>query len=362
MPTFENTRTVLGEAGALDALLAHTLTVVADDELVQLSGTGLRYQPQLETVYIPNAARVSVSAFLNSPGIKRTFFATNKETKQSFSASELRNARRAILYVPDNLVEEYVAAYIEPDNPEKLRYIGVSRANSDALEWEETEITDSWTQILARCANGTALSIYHPGQFKAIDLGDNGTIEFQIIGKNLDELADGSGNAALTWFNRERTLRFDRRMNPAQNGTTIGTGGIGGMEHCEGQTYLDETIFPLMPQELKNGIKMVKKYTSYKDSSDTRVVNELTTHRLWFASLREMCILGTDSETTGPQYIFAFPDDEGRKRKAYLSSDTTNYWLRTGNSLSQFRRINPNGASAITSSENAIGICFGFCT
>lgn len=75
------------------------------------------------------------------------------------------------------------------------------------------EITDSWDDIIAACQNGNYTK-YKVGSYKPLDLGAEGTVNMQIVAKDADALASGSGTAPLTWISKE-LLATTRRMNPA---------------------------------------------------------------------------------------------------------------------------------------------------
>lgn len=79
---------------------------------------------------------------------------------------------------------------------------------------EVAEITDTWEQIFAAIADGSYKTKYKIGNYKAIDLGTEGTINMQIAAKDKDTLADGSGAAPITWISKE-LLKTSHRMNPS---------------------------------------------------------------------------------------------------------------------------------------------------
>ena len=83
-----------------------------------------------------------------------------------------------------------------------------------ASAMEEVEITDDWATILASIAAGTYKSKYKVGNYKPLDLGAQGIVNMQIAGFNKDDLADGSGKAAISWISKE-LLATDKRMNPS---------------------------------------------------------------------------------------------------------------------------------------------------
>jgi hypothetical protein len=63
------------------------------------------------------------------------------------------------------------------------------------------EITDSWETIFANVDNGTYASKYGHGDYKKLELGNNGGwIYMRIIGFYDDDKADGSGEAVITWM------------------------------------------------------------------------------------------------------------------------------------------------------------------
>lgn len=79
---------------------------------------------------------------------------------------------------------------------------------------EET-ITDSWEEIIASTKDGSYKEKYSIGDTKTIDLGSAGKVNMQIVAFDVDELADGTGKAPITWIS-EQLLATSRRMNPSR--------------------------------------------------------------------------------------------------------------------------------------------------
>lgn len=79
---------------------------------------------------------------------------------------------------------------------------------------EVKEIEDSWEQIIAAVNDGSYKTKYSVGNYKPLDLGSEGIVNMQISGKDSDPLADGTGNAPLSWISKE-LLKTSRRMNPS---------------------------------------------------------------------------------------------------------------------------------------------------
>lgn len=111
------------------------------------------------------------------------------------------------------------------DNPDDYPFIGWNPTPTNitgntscyaqfSSPLEIAEITDSWEAILAAVADGTYKTKYSVGDYKALDLGAQGTINMQIAAFDADPLADGSGNAPISWVSKE-LLASTHRMNPS---------------------------------------------------------------------------------------------------------------------------------------------------
>ena len=78
---------------------------------------------------------------------------------------------------------------------------------------EIAEITDTWEQIFAAEQDGTYASKYKVGNYVVLDAGTEGIVYAQIAGMNADPLAEGSGNAKITWITKY-LANTNKRMNP----------------------------------------------------------------------------------------------------------------------------------------------------
>ena len=85
--------------------------------------------------------------------------------------------------------------------------------------YEYAEITDSWEDIIAACQNGTYKK-YKVGNYKPLDLGEQGVVNMQIVGRDVDELANDNGYAPLSWISIE-TLKTSHRFNPNRTYDTV---------------------------------------------------------------------------------------------------------------------------------------------
>ena len=227
------------------------------------------------------------------------------------------------------------------------------------------EITDSWDTIIANVTNGTAASLYKVGNYKPLDLGAQGTINMQIVGKGVDALASGSGYATLSFVGME-LLETSHRMNPSraadpEDSTKYqeGTGAIGGWEHSEMRTYLADTIKPLIPSNVSAAIKAVSKNTNSRDTSGNSVANVVTTDELWIPSHREV-FNSSSYDTVGPAYSDIFTDATSRIKKKPSATSASSWWLRSAGSGANFRCVYSAGGGNGSNANNTNGVALGF--
>lgn len=220
-------------------------------------------------------------------------------------------------------------------------------------------ITDTWAQIIANIGNGTYSTRYQVGDTKKIDLGTEGEIIMQVVGIDVDDLANNSGKAPITWISKQ-LLKTSHRMNPSYRSGTEGTGTLGGWEKAEMRSYLKETIKPLIPETVRNAIKPVKKYTRIYDVSETSVNNVLTTDDVWIPSRRE--VFGNySSEIFGVYYSTAFHDNASRI-KSKVGSSAAWWWLRSAYDLKHFSVVITGGSDYDSLANDVGGVALGFCT
>lgn len=360
MGGYTNTRDIMGDQETLDALIAHTLTTFTDESVTQVGNNAFYNQAQMEEICLPNVGSIGSNAFYGCSGMKRFKIGLEKGTVATLSSySAFSGTGRSAIYVPDALVSTYKAASQWSNAAVKDRIFGISDMEN-GVEWDETEISDSWDTIAAKVNAGTAAENYSAGQYKDVDLGTEGIIRMQIVAKNTDPLFSGEGNAQLTWIAMD-LLATTHRMNPALDNNTEGTGSIGGFAASEMRTYLLETIWPLLPEVVKGIIKPVRKYSRAYDTSGSAVNNVETSETLWIPSHREM--FGDSSyETTGPTYAFAFPDNATRIRKRYGNASAESWWLRSAFGASYWRCVYSDGSAYSDGASSAYGVCLGFCT
>ena len=240
-------------------------------------------------------------------------------------------------------------------------------------------ITDTWEEIIASVNDGTYNEKYRIGDTKELDLGTEGIVEMQIAALDTDELADGSGTAAITWISKQ-VLNTEHCMNsslitsdsadPLDFSKFVqGTGNVGGWEYSEMRAWLKEEIKPLMPSDVQNAIKPVIKNT-FSIDTELKTSTVKSTEDIWIPSVREVIGFPSDFENEGPLYVELFGNDYDRVKKKSGASDASVWWLRSithaGSIASiSFATVNEDGSGKLLtdypSVETPAGVVLGFC-
>lgn len=217
-------------------------------------------------------------------------------------------------------------------------------------------ISDTWSEIIANVSNGTYSTKYQVGDTKKINLGTEGEVIMTIVGIDTDDLADNSGKAPITWISKQ-LLKTSHRMNPKKQSGTSGTGTLGGWAACEMRNYLINTIKPLLPSEVRNALKTVKKYSRIYNTSETAVNNVVSNDDIWIPSAYEVNFTGY--ETSGVTSSTAFPDNASRI-KHKVSGSAAQWWLRSARGTYSFSIVNIDGSGSDFNVGGSRGVAVGF--
>lgn len=252
-----------------------------------------------------------------------------------------------MIYVPANLVDSYKAAANWSSFASQIHAI---EDFGTAYPISGGTITDSWAEIFAAEQDGTYSAKYSIGDTKLLRMGDLFML-VQIVAFDADTLADGSGNAKITW------LCVNRYGTHAMNSTSSSANGWAASEM---RSYLADDVLPNIEPAVKAGIKEVSK-TYYDYSSQSTLACD---DKIWIPSYREV-FGGTSVENAGAVYSGLFVDNNSRKRyESILKGTTSEYWLRSAKTPSTFEYIGTGGSTVYNTyfAKNKVGVIFGFCT
>lgn len=208
----------------------------------------------------------------------------------------------------------------------------------------------SWDELIEFAQDPTTAAEidYMIGQSRPVNIAGYGAVDFQLIGINHDDLATGSGKAAMTFC--AVSVVTTHRMN-ASNDTT------GGWAASKMEEWMNSTLYNAFPGYLKEHIVEVKKKYKNGASGSVQAVN----NRLWLLSEKEL----TNSTSYG---------DEGEIYEYWSQSNTNNarikfdpagkaasWGLRSIQSSSSFRNVSPGGVLGDASATSSPGVVPCFC-
>lgn len=221
------------------------------------------------------------------------------------------------------------------------------------------EIQDTWEEIFAAEADGTYKEKYQVSDYKPLDLGSEGIINMQIAGFDVDDKADGTGKAPITWISHN-LLKSKYRINPKlvtnDDGTCKeGTGMIGGWEKTELRLYLKETVRPLIPEVVRNRIVKILKTQQAIDTAKAAFI-QTTEDDLWIPDTDEMF-------EAQSKYYELLGNDLSRIKKG--QDLVIEVWhTRNAPQFNINYRINKIGGKgfSVFDIDKPMGICLCFCT
>lgn len=347
---FTNTVETVGDAALTRSIIDRSITELNDNISVSIRQQAFRACSALASVNFPNVTNVALGAFWQCTALAKADFAScvtfaNNAfygctaltalilrctdqlctiTGTPFAGSAIANGT-GYIYVPAVLLSTYKSDSAWSPYASQIREIESYPEICDPYTWEG---------VLSALNKRTYASVYKVGDLVPLDLGSEGQINMQIAGIDVDDLADGSGKAPISWISKE-LLKTAKHMNPAMvkndDGTyQEGTGSVGGWEKSELRAYMRNDIKQLIPEETRGMIRDVTKYTQIYDANGTRIQNMVTSEDVWIPSGWEMAGSTTNRESLGPQYNALFVNDAARMK--HIAGDTVNYkqwWLRT---------------------------------
>lgn len=157
---------------------------------------------------------------------------------------------------------------------------------------------------------------YMIGGLKDVTISGYGTHKFQCIGILHDDLQNGQ-KAGFTFMCQD--IVTTHRMNSSNT-------NVGGWGNSEMRTWMNSTLLPAFPEDLKAEIKLaVKKYgPTYNNQSRIST----STDSLWIASTNEVFGNGEFSGE-GTQYAYWATHNTESDRIKYNGSSAAWWWLRS---------------------------------
>lgn len=208
---------------------------------------------------------------------------------------------------------------------------------------------NSWAAIIKACQEKQVPDTWKVGDSCNMTI-DNKTYAIDIIGKNHDDYADGSGKAPLT-FQMHDCYADTKAMSSSNTNS-------GGWTSCAMRSTHLPAILARMPTEVQNGIREVNKQTS---AGDTSYTIRTTSDKLFLAS--EIEIFGTNTYAArgeGTQYAYYKAGNSKIKHKDGVAAW---WWTRSPvvTSARDFVFAGSRGTVDYSTANVAGAVAFCFC-
>ena len=231
----------------------------------------------------------------------------------------------------------------------KTQTVLIGTQTADIRLFEPVFANNSWETIIAACRSGNVPDSWAIGNSKNMTI--NGTdYQIDIIGKNHDDYADGSGKAPLTF-----QMRNSYGTAYAMNSTSTNAGG---WKECAMRNTHLPAILALMPAEVQSGIREVSKKTMAKsDDSWLATVSD----KLFLLSEVEV-FNSTENSASGEGLQYAYYGASGSTVKT-LNGARTSWWLRSPMRTSDysFCASSAGGSPTNLNATDERGAAFAFC-
>ena len=225
----------------------------------------------------------------------------------------------------------------------------VGAANVDMIMSDPVFGNNSWAAIIKACQEKQVPETWKVGDSCNMII-NNTTYAIDIIGKNHDDYADGSGKAPLT-FQLHDCYGETKNMNSSNTNS-------GGWTSCAMRSTHLPAILALMPTAVQNGIREVNKLTSAGNKSST--INT-TADKLFLLS--EIEIFGSvkySKSGEGTQYDYY---KAGNSKVKNRNGSAASWWERSPNANKSelFCAVYSGGFEDGDNASIARGVAFGFC-
>lgn len=208
---------------------------------------------------------------------------------------------------------------------------------------------NTWEQIIEACHNNAVPDTWQVADQKPMTIGGSDYL-IDIIGKNHDDYADGSGKAPLT-FQLHDCYKIAKAMHSTSTNTV-------GWTRCSMRVEHLPIILKQMPADVQSGIREVNKISASSGRSHVLVTTKDSLFLLSEVEVFGSSINSNSGEGTQYDYYKA-----GNSTVKDFNGSAYDWWERspTAGSPKYYCNVKSTGSS-INSSANVIrGVAFGFC-
>ena len=231
----------------------------------------------------------------------------------------------------------------------KTQTVLIGTQTADITLFDSVFANNSWETIIAVCRSGDVPDSWAVGNSKNMTIG-GAEYQIDIIGKNHDDYADGSGKAPLT-FQLHDCYADVKAMNSSNTNS-------GGWKECAMRKTHLPTVLALMPAEVQSGIREVSKTTMAKRSDKWL---ETVPDKLFLLSeVETFGSTGNSAAGEGSQYAYY---GAGGSAVKTLNGGMSSWWLRSPMRTSDYSFCASSGGGEPTNLDAKLerGTAFAFC-
>ena len=210
---------------------------------------------------------------------------------------------------------------------------------------------NSWATIIAACRSGSVPGSWVVGNSKNMTI-NGAEYQIDIIGKNHDDYADGSGKAPLTF-----QLHNCYGTAYAMQSTST---NVGGWKECAMRKTHLPTVLALMPAEVQSGIREVSKITFSRDTSGIPTLDTTSDKLFLLSEIETFGSAGNSAAGEGSQYAYY---ETGGSAVKTLNGGMSSWWLRSPMRTSDYSFCASSGGGEPTHLDATAerGTAFAFC-
>jgi hypothetical protein len=208
---------------------------------------------------------------------------------------------------------------------------------------------NTWEQIIAACHNNDVPETWKVADQKTMAIGGTDYL-IDIIGKNHDDYADGSGKAPLTF-----QLHDCYKIAKAMHSTAANTMG---WTKCSMRVEHLPIILKQMPADVQSGIREVNKISASGGRSTSLVTTKDSLFLLSEVEVFGSAINSHSGEGTQYDYYKA-----GKSTVKNFNGNAYDWWERspTADSTRYYCNVKSTGSAVNTTANVTRGVAFGFC-
>lgn len=204
---------------------------------------------------------------------------------------------------------------------------------------------NTWESIIYACQTRRVPDTWAVGSQLGMTI-DGKVYLINIIGKNHDTYADGSGKAPLT-FRLHTSYKTNHYMNPTST-------NVGGWNSSAMRTVELPAILTKMPSTVQAGIKAVKKLTSAGDRGSSIITSS---DKLFLLSVVELFgEVGSSAPGEGTQYAYFAA---GYKKTQIVTDSWTRSPVLSGSVA--FQTVTPSNGYSLRQADSKLAVSFAFC-